>query len=489
MACCGDVPTLETLAAVAILREHLPDLKVRVVNVVDLMRLQPDNEHPHGLSDAEFDSLFTHSKPVVFAYHGYPWLIHRLTYRRTNHANLHVRGYKEEGTTTTPFDMVMLNDLDRFHLVIGRDRPRAGSRRPRRRTCASTWSNNVSPRGRTRASTATTCRRSATGRGPAERRPRRQRRLDEPQAERRRHARSSRRSIARLEEAPPVTAVAHRDRARRRPVRRANARRRRGSRGAARPRASSRRCTCSRRSMRSPRRASALPAIPHVAVFDTAFHRTIPERAATYALPPALARARAFGGTASTGSRSPGPPSRCACHASSSATSAAAARSPRFVDGRSVDTTMGFTPLEGVPMGTRAGAVDPGALLYLLRHGVTLDELEAALEHDRACAASPARATSPELLASTDPAARLALEIFTYRVAQAVAAMAVQLSAGSTRSSSPAASASTPRPCAQRSSRDSASSVSSTCESSARERMSSPRAPRGASFRLRSIGR
>jgi xylulose-5-phosphate/fructose-6-phosphate phosphoketolase len=118
LGCCGDVPTLETLAAAAILREHLPDLRVRVVNVVDLMRLQPASEHPHGLSDAEFDSLFTTNRPVVFAYHGYPWLIHRLTYRRTNHANLHVRGYKEEGTTTTPFDMVMLNDLDRFHLVI-----------------------------------------------------------------------------------------------------------------------------------------------------------------------------------------------------------------------------------------------------------------------------------------------------------------------------------------------------------------------------------
>jgi xylulose-5-phosphate/fructose-6-phosphate phosphoketolase len=118
LACAGDVPTLETLAAASILRERLPDLKVRVVNVVDLMRLQPDTEHPHGLSDREFDSLFTTSKPVVFAYHGYPWLIHRLTYRRTNHENLHVRGYKEEGTTTTPFDMVMLNDLDRFHLVI-----------------------------------------------------------------------------------------------------------------------------------------------------------------------------------------------------------------------------------------------------------------------------------------------------------------------------------------------------------------------------------
>jgi xylulose-5-phosphate/fructose-6-phosphate phosphoketolase len=118
LACCGDIPTLETLAATAILREWLPDLKVRLVNVVDLMRLQPESEHPHGLSDREFNSLFTTDKPVVFAYHGYPWLIHRLTYRRANHANLHVRGYKEEGTTTTPFDMVMLNDLDRFHLVI-----------------------------------------------------------------------------------------------------------------------------------------------------------------------------------------------------------------------------------------------------------------------------------------------------------------------------------------------------------------------------------
>jgi len=118
MACAGDIPTLETLAAVDILRQGLPDLKIRVVNVVDLMRLQPETEHPHGMSDREFDSLFTTDRPIVFAYHGYPWLIHRLTYRRKNHPNLHVRGYKEEGTTTTPFDMVMLNDLDRFHLVI-----------------------------------------------------------------------------------------------------------------------------------------------------------------------------------------------------------------------------------------------------------------------------------------------------------------------------------------------------------------------------------
>lgn len=117
MACAGDVPTLETLAAVDLLRQHFPDLKVRVINVVDLMRLQPREEHPHGLSDRAFDVLFTTDKPIIFAYHGYPWLIHRMAYRRTNHANLHVRGFKEEGTTTTPFDMVVRNDLDRFHLV------------------------------------------------------------------------------------------------------------------------------------------------------------------------------------------------------------------------------------------------------------------------------------------------------------------------------------------------------------------------------------
>jgi xylulose-5-phosphate/fructose-6-phosphate phosphoketolase len=118
MACCGDVPTLETLAAVSIMREHLTELKIRVVNVVDLMKLQPQTEHPHGLTDTEFDELFTKDRPVIFAFHAYPWLIHRLTYRRTNHANIHVRGYKEEGTITTPFDMTVLNEMDRFHLVM-----------------------------------------------------------------------------------------------------------------------------------------------------------------------------------------------------------------------------------------------------------------------------------------------------------------------------------------------------------------------------------
>lgn len=132
MACAGDVPTLETLAAVDLLRVQLPDLKVRVVNVVDLMTLQSPSAHPHGLPDAEFDSIFTANKPVVFAYHGYPWLIHRLTYKRTNHDNFHVHGYQEEGTTTTPFDMTVLNKLDRFHLAadaidrVARIRDKAG---------------------------------------------------------------------------------------------------------------------------------------------------------------------------------------------------------------------------------------------------------------------------------------------------------------------------------------------------------------------------
>ena len=130
MACCGDVPTLETMAAVQLLREHLPDLKVRVVNVVDLCRLMPHTEHPHGLEDRAFDELFTRDKPVIFAFHAYPWLIHRLTYRRANHANIHVRGYKEEGTITTAFDMTVLNEIDRFHLAIDAiDRlPRTGER-------------------------------------------------------------------------------------------------------------------------------------------------------------------------------------------------------------------------------------------------------------------------------------------------------------------------------------------------------------------------
>ena len=171
MACCGDVPTLETLAAVDLLRRHAPELKVRVINVVNLMKLQPSSEHPHGLSDHEFDALFTTDKPIIFAFHGYPWLIHRLTYRRNGHDNIHVRGYKEEGTTTTPFDMCVLNDLDRFHLVSDViDRVPKLGRGPltpsRRSATSSSTTSSTSP------ATATICPRSPAGDGGRKRLPR-----------------------------------------------------------------------------------------------------------------------------------------------------------------------------------------------------------------------------------------------------------------------------------------------------------------------------
>ena len=166
MACAGDVPTMEALAAVELLRGFFPDLRIRFVNVVDLMRLQDEREHPHGLSDADFDSLFTTDKPVIFAYHGYPWLIHRLTYRRANHDNLHVRGYKEEGTTTTPFDMTVLNQLDRFNLAID-----VIDRVPRLRASARAPPGSAEEQAdrapaSTSGPTARTCRRSGTGGGP-----------------------------------------------------------------------------------------------------------------------------------------------------------------------------------------------------------------------------------------------------------------------------------------------------------------------------------
>ena len=165
MACCGDVPTLETLAAVTLLRDYAPDLRVRVVNVVDLMALQPQTDHPHGLGDLDFDALFTRDRPVIFAFHGYQGIIHQLTYNRDNHDNFHVRGYREEGTTTTPFDMVVLNNLDRYQLAFDAIRriprhERTRSSRPRRATgppCSGTSSMS--------ASTARTCPRCATGAG------------------------------------------------------------------------------------------------------------------------------------------------------------------------------------------------------------------------------------------------------------------------------------------------------------------------------------
>ena len=416
LGCCGDVPTLETLAAAAILRERLPELRVRVVNVVDLMRLQPESEHPHGSSDVEFDSLFTTDRPIVFAYHGYPWLIHRLTYRRTNHANLHVRGYKEEGTTTTPFDMVMLNDLDRFHLVKDViDRVPGLAAGPR--TSGRRWSTGGSRRGPGPARTARTIPTCGTGPGRSEQRPRRQRRVHEPQARRR-----STRTAGWSAEARSTTC-------------------RRGSRRSGIASSTEGRGSASRSwsTTASPRPSpsstplaplhnapalraleaarSALPAVPHVAVFDTAFHATIPVAAATYAVPRAWrddwgVRRFGFHGIAvqSVAERL----DRLAV--SSSATWAAAPRRRPSLDGRSVDTTMGFTPLEGLPMATRSGSVDPGILLYALRErGLDPTRLDEALEHE----------SGLEALGGLDDP--LGFAVFTYRVAQAVAAMGVAL--------------------------------------------------------------
>ena len=169
LACAGDVPTLEVLAAADLLRNLLPELRVRVVNVVDLMRLQPASEHPHGLSDVEFDAIFTTDRPIIFAYHGYPWLIHRLTYRRTGHSNIHVRGYKEEGTTTTPFDMVVRNDMDRYHLVIDVI-DRVPGLAERAATYARRCSTSAPVTGSTSGAPERTCRRCGTGSGRPDRR-------------------------------------------------------------------------------------------------------------------------------------------------------------------------------------------------------------------------------------------------------------------------------------------------------------------------------
>ena len=312
MACAGDVPTLETLAAVALLREHLPDLQVRVVNVVDLMRLQPRRASIRtACPTREFDALFTADKPVIFAYHGYPWLIHRLTYRRTNHGNLHVRGYKEEGTTTTPFDMVMLNDLDRFHLVMDVIDRVPGLGHASGGPAPATWPTSGCATARTRASTARTRPRSATGPGRADARAaaRRQRGLEQPQAARARrrptHARRARRWSGRatarsrrdaLDGLPEVDAVGHRV----------------VHGGDALPRAGlDRRARCARgcdeltdlAPLHQPRALAAIDALgaasrrAGVACFDTAFHATLPPAAATYALPAtgAALRLRRFG--------------------------------------------------------------------------------------------------------------------------------------------------------------------------------------------------
>ena len=397
LACCGDVPTLETLAAADLLRQHLPDLAVRVVNVVDLMRLQPESEHPHGLSDADFDALFTTDKQVVFAWHGYPSLIHQLTYRRTNHRNIHVRGYKEEGTTTTPFDMVMLNDLDRFHLVMDViDRvPALGA------AAADVRAEMVARRARGPrphpGRSATTSRRCATGPGRTE-----------PGADPVRvlvvNAGSSSLKL-RLVDADDRVAGRVDLPGRRRGVRGRHRRRAAPSSARSTPSATGS-CTGASGSasrwwstptvrraldeltdlapLHQPKSLAALdavtaaaPDVPAVACFDTAFHATLRPEAATYAVPAEWRRAvRRCGATGSTGCRTPtrpgGRPRSSPARATrpgawSRATSGRGRRSPRSTTGLSVDTTMGFTPLEGLAMATRSGTVDPGALLWL-RH-------------------------------------------------------------------------------------------------------------------------
>ena len=426
MACCGDVPTLETLAAVAILRERLPDLKVRVVNVVDLMRLQPDTEHPHGLSDARVRlALHALDKPIVFAYHGYPWLIHRLTYRRTNHDNLHVRGYKEEGTTTTPFDMVMLNDLDRFHLVID-----VIDRVPGLATAHAHLRQHMvdtgSPPAPTRASTATTIRKCATGPGPSDATS-----WSSTQARRASSlsvvdAADGRRRSLRSTTLPPRHGGRAQDRPRRRAIRRADRRRRRGARASSRRSSSSHRCTTPPASTRS-RSPALLPDIPHVAVFDTAFHRTMPEVATTYALP---------GGGARLGHaplRLPrtvgcsGRPSWSGSRGSSSAISAAAPPSPPCATGAPSTRRWGsrrskaFRWRRDRARSIRARCSTCSARQFDRRAGIGA-RARLRLARSRRL---PARWRALEH--SADPAAQFALDVFAYRVAQAVAAIAVAL--------------------------------------------------------------
>ena len=371
LACAGDIPTLETLAAAAVLRDRLPELKVRFVNVVDLMRLQDETEHPHGLTGAQFDALFTADRPVIFAYHGYPWLIHRLTYRRTNHRNLHVRGYKEEGTTTTPFDNVMLNDMDRYHLVMdvidrvpGLGQRAAGLRQEmvdeRLRKRAYTREHGDDP-GRTSGLGLAVLVVNAGSSslklrliGP-----------DDVLMGARDLPPQPEDLAAELTALGAPDAVGHR-------IVHGGERFREPVLIDADVEAALRELTALA-PLHQPKSLAALdavqavlPEVLAVACFDTAFHATLTAAAATYAVPRvwrerwgvrrygfhglshAWAAGRAGGGRVVT------------CHLGAGA-SLAAVR-----DGRCLDTTMGFTPLEGLVMATRSGSVDPGLLLWPL---------------------------------------------------------------------------------------------------------------------------
>ena len=470
-ACAGDIPTLEALAAAALLREHLPELKVRFVNVVDLMRLQDETEHPHGLSDAQFDALFTADRPVIFAYHGYPWLIHRLTYRRTNHRNLHVRGYKEEGTTTTPFDMVMLNDMDRFHLVMdvidrvpglgqraARLRQEMVDERLRARAYTREHGDDPPERARLEAARALGVRVLVVNAGSSSLKLRLVGADDELLGARDLEPGDDVEAAARGASAT-ADAVGHRvvhggarfvD-----PVRDRRRRRRRA--GGARPR--SRRCTSRRRSPRSPRCAARAAA----AAGGRLLRHGVPRRAARRggdlraaarlaralaAAPLRLPRALARLGGAARGRAARRARERIVtCHLG------AARRWPPCRDGRSVDTTMGFTPLEGLVMATRSGDVDPGPAAVAAR----ADGPEPARGRRRrsstrrACRGSRA----PPTCARCSPRRRAATPTPSWRSTSTCTACARRSprwrrrSAASTRSCSPAASASARPRCAR----------------------------------------
>ena len=431
MACCGDVPTLETLAAVALLREHLPELRVRVVNVVDLMRLQPDSEHPHGLPDAEFDALFTVDRPVIFAYHGYPWLIHRLTYRRANHDNLHVRGYKEEGTTTTPFDMVMLNDLDRFHLVM-----------------------DVIDRVPGLAEIAAQLRQDMQDERHSCRAYTREHGEDRPDVAGWLWPADGLSSILVVNAGSTslkLSAVDGDERSRKLDaLDEAPGRRRRGRAIASSTAARAFWRPCCSTARRSPscapssisRRSTTLPALAAIDDARAAFpgFRTSPcsTRSSTRRCPRSRRPTRCPSGggpsgtsaaTASTASRCSGRPSRCRSRAWSSATSAAAARSAPCATAARSTRPWASARSTASPMATRAGSVDPAAILYLLRSGAAaLDEINSVLERESGLLGlSGVSGSVEELEHTTAPAARRALDLYCYRIACAVGSLAVAL--------------------------------------------------------------
>src|SRR5438034_585867 len=376
MACAGDVPTLETLAAADLLRQHFPDIKVRMVNVMDLMTLQPSSEHPHGLSDSEFDSMFTTDKPVMFAYHGYPWLIHRLTYRRHGHPNFHVRGYKEEGTTTTPFDMTVLNSLDRYHLAADAVE----------QLITRLW----------------------RGKSPV------------------------------LRSSDDIDMVGHRivhgGRQYEEPVRITPAVKA-GITGV---------------SAFAPLHnrgelevidviEKLLGDIPQVAVFDTGFHRSIPPAAAVYPGPYEWFSTgiRRYGFHGINHQYCAGRAARLLkrdlktlrlviCHLGNGC-SLAAIRA-----GQSIDTTMGFTPLEGLMMGTRSGSIDPGILTYLLRRGrLQPEEIDDLLNRKSGLLGiSGLSSDMRDVLAAIKQGhsrARLAFDIYIHRLRAGIGAMAAAL--------------------------------------------------------------